>query len=162
MLCPSPNNVWHDIDVSLAPPFCIHLITNNKMATLTPLCRHRIPLQKPLKEFAQRRKVTNKLSGDEVKDALKFTSLVDILPRTSGPALIGCDSTSASDGGRGIPTTSRTRPLTHFRLVDFISNEFNLKKFGLHSGDRVGVCLPQGIYIARFVVISPLITCTRT
>lgn len=35
-------------------------------------------------------------------------------------------------------------PLTHERLVDFISNEFNLKKFGISNGDRIGVCLPQG------------------
>lgn len=102
---------------------------------------YRIPLQKYLKDFSAARRENNRLNGEDVKKMLTFSSLIDILPRTSKPALIGC-------GGAG--GGSETRPLTHFRLVEFISNEFNLKKFGLDSKDRVGVCLPQGLFSYLF------------
>ena len=93
----------------------------------------RIPLQKYLGDFAAARKTNNKLNGEDVKNLLIFTSLLDILPRTSQPALIGCGPD--------------TRPLTHFRLVEFISKEFSLERYGLQSEDRVGVCLPQGMHL---------------
>eukprot|EP00026_Physarum_polycephalum_P000199 Phypoly_transcript_00199.p1 GENE.Phypoly_transcript_00199~~Phypoly_transcript_00199.p1 ORF type:complete len:1729 (+),score=274.19 Phypoly_transcript_00199:185-5371(+) len=94
--------------------------------------KYKTPLQQLLKDFAAERNKTNTLSGQAVKDMLKFTSLLDILPRTSNAALIGAE------------VTTETRPLSHFRLIEFISNEFNLIQFGLKSKDRVAVCLPQG------------------
>lgn len=91
-------------------------------------------MQSLLNDFIASRRRTNKLSGEDVKQQLKFTSLLDLLPRTPTPALIGSE----------IPSTGV--PLTHAKLVDFIRNKFNLTQFGLRKGDRIGVCLPQGMH----------------
>jgi len=93
-----------------------------------------IPLQKKLAEFAQQRRDAHILRGDKIRESIQFTSLFDILPRTPHPALI--PPCKGEESGINI--------LSHSRLVEFIENEFNLKRFGLNTGDRVGVCLPQG------------------
>lgn len=67
--------------------------------------------------------------GEKVAAALTYGSLLDLLPETPVRAMEGID-------GR--------RAITHKELKEFVANEFNLRRFGIAKGDRVGSLIPNG------------------
>ena len=81
------------------------------------------------------------IRGIDVHELLfgSYRTLLDLLPDEATVCL--------SDSG----PTDRA-PLTHHRLRQFVQTEFNLAEFGLRSGDRVGVLLPNGPELAVTII----------
>ena len=71
------------------------------------------------------------IRGSEVSELLRggydTAGLVDLLPDSDSPAIVQPFSRSSNPG---------KMPLTHRRLKQFVSEEFDLCKFGLERGCR--------------------------
>ena len=85
-----------------------------------------------------------KIRGHEIGLLLKkYKSILDFIPQTESNAIL---EPTALNGEQ------TNTPLTHKRLCEFITNEFDLNKFGLKDGDRVSVLIPNGPELAVTIV----------
>ena len=84
--------------------------------------------------------LNTKIRGSEIASLLKeYSSIIDLLPGTESSAIIE-------------PISEGKLPLTHKRLKQFVSEEFDLSRFGLLDGDRISILLPNGPELAVAVV----------
>ena len=94
------------------------------------------------------------ISGTEVADLVNdYRDLLDLLPRTKTNAImepIGSRTSNVGIGG-GVKSGQR-RPLTHNVLHNFVAKEFDLTRFGIPWGTRVGVVLPNGPELAVCII----------
>ena len=83
-----------------------------------------------------------KIRGDDIGCLVKnYKDIIEFIPQTEDTAIL---EPAALNGER--------KPLTHSRLRDFISKEFDLNQFGLMDGDRVSVLIPNGPEVAVTIV----------
>jgi acyl-CoA synthetase (AMP-forming)/AMP-acid ligase II/acetyltransferase-like isoleucine patch superfamily enzyme/acyl carrier protein len=103
------------------------------MATPTP------PLLERLGKYG--REGTNRnINGADVAELVKgYTGLIDLLPNSNTPAIAQ-------------PLSKEKKPLTHMRLKQFVSKEFDLCQYGLEEGCRVSVLIPNGPELAVAMV----------
>lgn len=100
-----------------------------------------IPLLKKLNNYG-RNGLKSPIRGTEVGELLKgYKSLSDLLPELDKPAI--CESTNSS-----------RIPLTHRRLKQFVTNDFDLSQFGIPPGNRIGLLLPNGPELAVAVIAT--------
>lgn len=94
-----------------------------------------IPLLQKLNNYGEEGLKTP-IRGIEVGTLLQdYVQLTDLLPSIDSPAI--CD-----------PLNQDRIPLTHKRLKKFITEEYDLTKFGIQHGSRVGILLPNGPELA--------------
>jgi acyl-CoA synthetase (AMP-forming)/AMP-acid ligase II len=80
------------------------------------------------------------IRGEEVAKLVKnYNGLLDLIPNTN--------TTAIQD-----PLSDGISPLTHARLRKFVESEFNLEEFGLKTGTRVSILLPNGPELAVAVI----------
>ncbi len=95
------------------------------------------PLLKKLDNYGQQGLKTP-IRGYEVGEILKdYEQFTDLLPSSNQPAI--CDP-AAVNGAK--------KPLSHHRLKKFITEEFDLRQFGVSYGQRVAILLPNGAELA--------------
>lgn len=98
------------------------------------------------------------IKGTDVQLLLKgYQSLTELLPDNESSAILD-------------PRNDRL-PLSHSCLKSFVSSEFNLNKFGISGGARIGVLIPNGPELAVCLVallagycaapINPIVTPTE-
>jgi len=81
--------------------------------------------------------------GQSVGDLVSaYHDLLELLPRSNGAAILEPSSSNAP----------QRRPLTHNVLHNFIEKDFDLTRFGIPNGTRIGVILPNGPELAVTIV----------
>jgi acyl-CoA synthetase (AMP-forming)/AMP-acid ligase II len=76
---------------------------------------------------------------DVAKLLLPYTNLLELLPSSSNAAIIE-------------PLSLEKKPLTHGKLKQFVFEEFDLTQFGIPTGSRVAVLLPNGAELAVAII----------
>ena len=102
-----------------------------------------IPLLEKLNNYGRNGLNTN-IKGNEVQNLLSgYSNILDLMPSSGSNAILE-------------PIGARRNALTHKRLREFVSNEFQFEEFGIRPGSRVGVLLPNGpeLAITLFGVMS--------
>lgn len=86
-----------------------------------------------------------RICADQVLEGIAFTTLLDILPSTKGPAIVSTDDRAAC---------------SHERLRKFVTEDVKFSRFGLGRGDRIAVLMPNGPELAAaFVAVLTYFTC---
>ena len=85
-----------------------------------------------------------------------YSCLLDLLPGNDGDAILepigsGLQSSNDSDGMK-----RDRKPLSHSELKRFIANDFDLRKYGIPWGTRLGVLIPV------FLLLSIIITLIKS
>ena len=82
-----------------------------------------------------------------------YSCLLDFLPGNDSYAILeptgaGLQSSNDSDGMKGDRS-----PLSHSELKKFIANDFDLRKYGIPWGTRLGVLIPVFIMLLSILII---------
>ncbi len=79
-------------------------------------------------------------TGEEILQALgNIDNFLDLLPSSDRNAIIE-------------PLCTEKLPLTHSRLKQFVSSEFELGELGVLPGDRIALVLPNGPELALLLI----------
>lgn len=102
-----------------------------------------IPILKKLNNYGKNGLV-HPIRGCEVGKLIQgYGKLIDLLPDNDKQAILEPLKKSLKNNSK-LDVNANRLTLSHKELKSFIQNDFDLTKFGVIDGSRIGVLLPNG------------------